>query len=353
MKLIHTSDLHLDSALTTRLDSKKVRERKNELILSFRKIAENARGEKAEAVIIAGDLFDSDKVGKRTLKNVIDIISTCPDVTFFYLSGNHEKSALSESGIPLPENLNFFADGWTYFKLGSVNIIGRCETAPDMFSDIVLAKNETNIVVLHGELRDRSDYNGIIGKKEIEKLSIDYLALGHYHSYSNTKIGSRCSAVYCGTPEGRGFDESGPCGYVMLDIGNGHISHAFVKSAKRTLRIENIDVTDTASDMALIYKIEATLKNTPYEDMIRIRLIGARDLGHSFDTDAILASLKDSYYYAEVKDDTHIKISAEDFKNDLSLKGEFIRGVLDDSSLSDKEKEAVINLGLSVLLKEV
>ena len=64
MKIIHTSDLHLDSALTTRLDSKKVRERKSELILSFKRIVEKAAREKAEAFIIAGDLFDSEKVGK-------------------------------------------------------------------------------------------------------------------------------------------------------------------------------------------------------------------------------------------------------------------------------------------------
>ena len=63
MKILHTSDLHLDSPLTTRLDSKKVRERKNELLLSFKRLSELADREGSEAFIIAGDLFDSERIG--------------------------------------------------------------------------------------------------------------------------------------------------------------------------------------------------------------------------------------------------------------------------------------------------
>ena len=86
--------------------------------------------------------------------------------------------------LPLPENLKRFNDDWTYFKLGTVNVIGRCNTKKEMFSELHLNETETNIVVMHGELRDRSDFGGVIGKKDIENLGIDYLALGHYHSYS-------------------------------------------------------------------------------------------------------------------------------------------------------------------------
>ena len=56
MRIIHTSDLHLDSPLTTRLDSNKVKERKGELLLSFKRLAEMAEAEGAEAVM--PDLID-------------------------------------------------------------------------------------------------------------------------------------------------------------------------------------------------------------------------------------------------------------------------------------------------------
>lgn len=353
MKILHTADLHLDSPLTTRLDSKKVKERKNELLLSFRNLAELANKESAEGFIIAGDLFDSEKIGKRTLRNVIDIISAYPKITFFYLTGNHEKDVLEKSMLPLPENLKLFDDEWTYFKLGDINVIGRCSTSKEMFSELALNENETNIVVLHGELRDRSDFGGVIGKRDAENLCIDYMALGHYHSYSQTKINNRCTAVYSGTAEGRGFDEIGDCGFVMIEANEKTTTHHFVKSALRMLHIEEIDVTDIESDVALLYKIEDRLKNIARNDLVRIVLVGSRKLGKSFNTEAALSSLGRFYYYIEIKDSTRVKISPDEFKNDISLKGEFIRSVLDDVTLTDEEKEQVIMLGLEVLIEEV
>lgn len=352
MKIIHTSDLHLDSPLTARLDSGKVRERKNELLLSFRKTVQSAVNAGADGFIIAGDLFDSEKVGKRTLKNVIDIISSSPKITFFYLSGNHEKCALLDSSAKIPENLKLFEDDWTYYKLGEVNIVGRSETAPDMFSTISLNENEVNLIVLHGEIRDRSDFNGVIGKKDAEEIPADYLALGHYHSYSTTKISRRMTAVYSGTPEGRGFDEVGPCGYVTVEVNGRSVSHSFTESAKRRLEIIEVDVTNLDSDIAVMNKIESAVRGIPRESLVRFRLVGARELGKLFNTDAILSSLKDLYYYAEIKDESKLRINADDFKNDISLKGEFIRSVLSDTALSDTEKESVINLGLNVLMEE-
>jgi DNA repair exonuclease SbcCD nuclease subunit len=352
MKIVHTSDLHLDSPLTTRLDSKKVRERKAELILSFKKMTERAAELGAEGFIIAGDLFDSEKVGIRTQKNILSIISASEQIEFFYLSGNHEREVLCASGLPLPKNLKIFDKDWTYFKLADVNIIGKSDTDADMFNSLKLSPEEKNIVVLHGELRDRSGEGGIIGRADIEELPIDYLALGHYHSYSQEQISRRCTAVYSGTPEGRGFDETGDCGFVLIDTDGAAVSHKFIKSALRTLKIIECDVTDTESDVDLLYKAQRLLAECKRSDIIRIRLTGTRELTRSLATDQLSSRLCSSYYYLEVKDDTRVRIIPDDFKNDLSLKGEFIRTVIEDTTLCDKEKERVIAIGLAVLIGE-
>ena len=353
MRIIHTSDLHLDSPLTTRLDSNKVKERKGELLLSFKRLAEMAEAEGAEAFIIAGDLFDSERIGKRTLKNTLDIISAHPKVTFLYLAGNHEKTALTRSMLPLPENIRIFESEWSSFAVGGVNFIGRTETAPNMFESIPTDKESINVVILHGEIRDRSDFGGVIGKGELAGRSIDYLALGHYHSYAETDIDPTHRAVYSGTPEGRGFDEYGKKGCVIIDINGRVVSHRFAETAYRTLYVKEIDVSDADSDIAAVYKIEKELYGVKRGDLVRVKLVGTRKLGRSFDTDTMLSSFSSAYYYAEIKDETRLLISADDFKNDISLKGEFIRSVIEDDTLSDKEKEAVINLGLNVLMEEV
>jgi hypothetical protein len=70
------------------------------------------------------------------------------------------------------------------------------------------------------------------------------------------------------------------------------------------------------------------------------------------DTAALYDRFKDKFYYFEVKDATRVRILADDFKNDRSLKGEFIRSVIADESISDDMKEKIITTGLRALLGE-
>ena len=88
------------------------------------------------------------------------------------------------------------------------------------------------------------------------------------------------------------------------------------------------------------------------KDLVRIVFHGQRELDLRIDTDAISALFSSKFYYFEVKDTSRVKFSAEDFKNDKSLKGEFIRGVISDTSLTDEQKDDIISLGLSALMGE-
>ena len=352
MKIIHTSDLHLDSPLTTRLASDKVRERKRELLETMKRIISDAREIGAAGIIIAGDLFDSEKVSRQILENVAAIMASAPDILFFYLHGNHEKRLLPESGVHLPENLKMFGDGWTYMKLGDVNIIGRCSTEKDMFSDLRLVPSEKNIVVLHGELRDHSDIDGAIGKRELDDLPIDYLALGHYHSYSAETVGRRTLAVYPGTPEGRGFDEAGEKGYVVINTDKYGIYHEFKHSARRTLKILRVSVDGIERASELQGAVEKAVEGISSSDLVRVVLHGQRELDLRIDTTSISRIFSSKFYYFEMQDTSRLKYSAEDFKNDKSLKGEFIRGVISDQSLTDEQRNEIISLGLSALMGE-
>ena len=352
MRIIHTSDIHLDSPLTTHLSSDKVRERKRELVATFQRTVEYAKRVDAIGYIISGDLFDTEKITRSSLENLMGIIERAPQITFFYLFGNHEKRALTDSGVNIPKNLKLFDDGWTYFRLDDVVIAGRCQTSKDMFETLELEPSKRNIVVLHGELRDRSDVGGVIGTKEINDLPIDYMALGHYHTYGETSIGSRCTAVYSGTPEGRGFDEVGEKGVVMLEVDRFGVRHEFVRTAKRTLHIKEIDITSAKRGVDVEETVTEALRTADRDDLVRVVLTGERDVTSALDLADVYARFKDRFYYFEAKDATRVRISAEDFKNDISLKGEFIRSVIAAPDLSDEMKEKVIATGLRALLGE-
>lgn len=352
MKIIHISDLHLDSPLTSRLSGLQAKERKKELLATFRAIADTAVQEGVAAVIIAGDLFDNDSVGIRTLNYVMSIIERSHNVVFYYLSGNHEKSRLIESGISIPENLKLFGDDWTYFQLNGIKIAGRSLISENMFDTLSLSENEANIVVLHGALAEHTDSTDKIGKAEIVRHPIDYLALGHYHSYSNEKIGERTVAVYSGTPEGRGFDESGEKGYSLLSVTSEGITHEFIPCAQRKIHILELLADERDDDLELEDKISKAALGISKNDILRIIIKGAHRPGEKRDTERLQKKLSSLCYFVEIKDETRLLISSDDYKNDKSLKGEFIRLVLAKEELTDEEKNAIIECGITALAGE-
>lgn len=352
MKFIHTSDIHLDSPLGTHLDTAHARDRRRELLHSFSRLVDCAITEGVQGVIIAGDLFDSGKVSRRALDTALGVIEAAKKITFFYLPGNHEGEAIVHSGRAIPKNLLIFGDEWTYFQCGEVTICGRSTVSEDMFHTLTLPEHTKNIVVLHGELRDRTYSPETVGRQDARGRNIDYLALGHYHSYSYEQIDKRCVAVYSGTPEGRGFDETGDKGYVMLDTSDVGVKFSFIPFAKRRLHIAEVDITGATRVSEIERLVAARIMRIPRSDLVRVLLVGEHKPELWTDTDALTEKLGGNYYYFEVRDESHLSINRKEYANDKSLKGEFIRLVMADETLSERDKEDVIATGLYALLGE-
>ena len=352
MKILHTSDLHIGSPLTSRLSQDKVRERKAELLANFERMIEEAVYRRVSLFIIAGDLFDTERVTKSVAERVIGAMAKRPELDFLFLSGNHEKDALVASGVALPKNLKLFSEDWTYFDYGEVCVAGRSEIAPGMFSSLNLSYAKTNIVVLHGALADGKSGGEIIGRRELEGKSIDYLALGHYHSYSEERIFDTGVAVYSGTPEGRGFDEVGEKGFVIIEADGRSARHSFCPFAKRQLRIVDVDLGGASGRADVDERVDAALSRVPHGDLVRLRLCGKRAPELFPDEAAILSRWQSAFYHFEVRDDSSIRIDPEDYKYDRSLKGEFIRLVSARDDISDTEKDKIIRTGLAALMGE-
>lgn len=352
MKLLHTSDIHIDSPLTSRLPADKVRARRRELLSGFGRLVSEARALGTKAIIIAGDLFDSEKISRKALDTAFDIIESSKDITFFYLQGNHEGEAFLSSGRTLPENLKTFDKDWTYYKLGKVTVVGRSEIREGMFESLDLSSDDKNIVVLHGEIRDKTSSPESIGLKEAAGRNIDYLALGHYHSYMTEALDDRGVAVYSGTPEGRGFDEVGDKGYVMLDTDHVRLKFSFKSFAGRRLHIVPIDLSGAVRTAEINERVERAVRTIPYSDIVRVELCGRYFPTLWKDTDSLIRDFSDRFYYFEVKDSSKIAINPEDYKLDKSLKGEFIRTVSADESLDEETKEKIIACGINALMGE-
>ena len=351
MKIIHTADMHLGSPLNSKLTGAKVRERSRELTDTFRRTVDFATRVGAKAVIIAGDLFDSERVPSRIYDEVTRIISGS-GMSFFYLPGNHEGDSFAASGRELPRNLYTFGRDWTYYELGDVVIGGRSFCTADTFKTYMAHPTKKNIAVLHGELRDRCASPDVIGLKDAEGVGVDYLALGHYHGYRCESIDRRASAVYSGSPEGRGFDECGEHGLVVIDTDADGVTHRFVPLAVRRLHIVCSDVSGLEGHSDIDLAAERALDGIGERDMVRLELIGRRRIGLNCDTDSLYRRFSHRFYYFEVKDSTRLEIRAEDFMADRSLTGEFIRCVMADKALTQEERDRIITCGLYALSGE-
>ena len=349
MKILHTADLHLGSAMNAKLTPEQTRERKAELFATFENLASRAATVGARAMIIAGDLFDTKALSKKDIDRTFGLIESHPDIDFLYLFGNHEKNALLESGRALPSNLKLFGKDWTYFTYGDVTIVGRGEMAADMFGTLAVNPDGKTIVVLHGAVGDRCD-GETVGLKDAKDRGIDYIALGHYHSYGVHKVDDRCVAVYAGTPEGRGFDECGEKGYVVIDTDGRRVEHKFYPIARRTVHHIKVDITASASMNDINDAVAAALGTARSNDLVRVELVGTHPEALFPDRMGIETRYRERYYYFEVKDSSKIEINPETYKGDKSLKGEFIRLCIDNTELSDDDREAIIRVGLSAIL---
>ncbi len=351
MRIIHTADLHINSPLDTHLSPERVRKRRAELIATFSRMAEEGVRLGVALFIIAGDLFDSRSPALSAAEAVLDVIERHPGIDFLYLPGNHERDALAECGLMLPKNLKIFDTGWTYFRYGELTVAGRRTLTPDMFDSLALEGSRLNIAVLHGSLAGRSSYE-TVGARDAADRGLDYLALGHYHAYSTAEIDRGCLAVYSGTPEGRGFDEAGERGFVLLDTEGGAIRHRFIPFAKRRLNLVRVDISGVGRRLALEERISEALAGIPAEDLVRVILTGRREAELRFDSETLAERWRSAFFHFELRDSSRIAISAEDCKYDKSLRGEFTRLCLERDGISEEERELIMRTGLAALSGE-
>ena len=364
MKIIHCADLHLDSKMTANLDRKKAKERKIELLNTFGNMVAYASENDVKAIIIAGDMFDKKAVSKTASNTVYQTIVDNPDIDFYYLKGNHDEDSFFLNLDSIPDNLKTFEDSWKTYRVGqNGNIVITGVELSDsnkdrIYNELVLNNDDFNIVTLHGqESFSRSkDKAEVIQLKSLRNKGIDYLALGHVHSYKEAELDKRGVYCYCGCLEGRGFDECGEHGFVLLDIDESKrtFTREFVPIAKRRLYTVDVDISGLNNSSEIIDRVKSILssKNYASESLLKIVLCGEVDAFCEKDIDYILKQFEDKYYFVKIYDETKLRVTYEDFLLDESLKGEFVRLVLAKEEFSEEEKAEIIKYGVEILSGE-
>ncbi len=347
MKIIHTADIHLGSKINS-FPKEVSASRKEEVRNSFKRMVEYANLNDVKVILISGDLFDGIKPLVKDKEFFFSVVQNNPNIDFLYLKGNHD---LLTDGKNF-SNLKTFSTEWTYYRYGNVCISGVeiiKENATSIYSTLSLSDNDINIVMLHGEVGDSFG----VDKVNLSKLrgkNVNYLALGHYHSNLFEKLDDKGVYAYAGCLEGRGYDETGDKGFVLLDV-RDKLSYEFIPFSKRKISLVKVDAT-SLKDAYSIYLNAKAVANFDKNGIYRVELFGEIDAGLDGVCEDVKKYLSQEASFIDVKDHTKKKIDISKYSDDASLKGEFVRLVYSDKTLIDDEKAKIISYGLKALAGE-
>ena len=363
MKIIHCADFHLDSAMTSNLDLVTARIRRGEILRNFERMVGYASSQGVEAILLAGDIFDTSSASELTRNTLLHCVVSNPGISFFYIRGNHDEhfslESLSRSG-KTPFNLMFFGNGWTCYECGGVAVYGaELSGAKDgLYDGLNPDPDKINIVMLHGQISeypDKVEYG--IDINRLRGKNIDYLALGHIHYHSEGILDDRGIYCYSGCPEGRGFDEcDGEHGFMLLEADQKKrvVSGKFIPFERRRHYCVTADVTGcmTTSDIIGVCSHALDEAGCGSSSLVKLTLSGSLDAECEKDISYISGAFADKYFFLKLEDKTKVKIYADDYLLDESLKGEFVRTVFADGTLSDEDKAAIVSFGFKALAGE-
>jgi len=348
MKLLHMADLHLGSPLTDLPDDKRAI-RAAEISSSLKRAVDYAKINGIRVIILAGDVFDSDRPRRSDREFFYGIIEANPDIDFLYLRGNHDtEESYSRSDI---KNLKTFGREWKTYVYGDTAISGAelpSPCPPSFYSALSLSREKFNVVVLHGQITpSRTSVAGEISLPLLKDKNVDYLALGHFHAYTAGALDGRGAYVYSGCPEGRGFDEAGDKGFVEVDTSARRFT--FVKAAVRDIAVREIDISGAVDAGDVIKRITSSLSGIESKSIVRAALCGSTQI----DIPAMLPRIKNyfaaNYFSFDVKNKTKPSFPDRDYSLSASLKGEFYRSVKGDENLTEDERTEILLLGMRAL----
>ena len=336
MKFVHIADIHFDSPFVNLSDKENLGDIKRlEQRKVFKKVIEYIKENDIECLFIAGDVYEQKYIRKSTIEYMNQLFSEIPNTKIYVSPGNHDPYIKNSyyNKFQWNENVHIFHSEIEKVELGNVDIYGYgfddfyC-TDCGIENLEIENKNKINVLVIHstidGANLEEKQYNSI-PRKLLEEKGFDYVATGHihkpdYHSYQNQKI------VYPGSLISLGFDELGEHGMIVGEIEEDKkLKLEFIPLSENNFEEKELDVSHIISKEELIEKInDIDIKNN---QLIKLIFIGKRNFEiNKYDIYKLLTNDK----IIKIKDHTKIEYDLEKMANSNTLKGLFIKEILEE-----------------------
>lgn len=351
MRFVHIADMHFDMPFTLLSKNDLAEERRIDQRKAFKKMIDYIKENKIEYLFIAGDLYENEYVRKSTIEYINNCFKEIPETKIYITPGNHDPYLINSyyNKYEWNENVHIFTK-LDKMENENVHIYGYGFT--DFYSKKIelptnLDNSKINILIMHADLngsnKESGEYNSIL-ESELKSTEFDYIALGHIHknNYEENK-----KVVYPGSMISGGFDELGNHGMVIgnIDEDTKKVEIQFMKLDEKEFVEKEVDVSNIDSQEELIEKInDIRIDNIKY---YKILLTGTKNI--EIDTNELIKYVT-SKNIIKLKDNTTIKYDLEKIAKEQSLRGIFVKELLEQ--VTDENREQIlesINIGLNLM----
>ena len=355
MKFVHIADMHFDSAFFNLSDKDIMGDlRRLEQRRVFKKIIDYIKENNIEYLFISGDLYEHKYIKQSTVEYINNLFEEISETRVFIAAGNHDPKVKNSyyNKFNWNSNVKIFDSFIEKVETDDANIYGYSfddfYCSDSGLEDIFVEQNEKpNILVMHGNLdgakKDDKPYNPI-SKALLEEKKFEYVALGHIHKpdYENQKI------VYPGSTISLGFDELGQHGMIVGEFNNG-LKLEFVPLDDEEFTIKELNVDNIYSKEELVEYINRL--NIEPNNYVEVVLTGGRNF--EINIYDILKFIQNDRII-KIKDETKIAIDLEKISNENTLRGLFVKDMMNKlENEDDLEKkdilEKAIEIGLDAL----
>lgn len=296
LTLVHTADVHLDTPFSgSGLTREQAMQRRTDLLAAFRRVVELARERQADALLIAGDLFEEEYLSVNTLRRAFGSIAELMPIPVIVAPGNHDPfhSASPWATEELPSNLHLFrSEKIEAMQFPDLNLavwgtaFTRHHHTDRRWRGFKVAGNGSegiNIICSHGALfkgeTGQAEKYLPIAEEDLLGSGAGYIALGHYHSGFNAAFDpftGSVRAAYPGSPEPMRKNSMGThCAIVAVIGDDKNVSLERVPTQVRAYHRIEIDVSD-CDDIDVIDKMIARGLSAPElaDGLVRLILRG-------------------------------------------------------------------------------
>jgi DNA repair exonuclease SbcCD nuclease subunit len=359
LRILHTSDIQLDAPFS--LLGRQGQKHREQLRETFERIMGLAQREGYDLLLIAGDLFDSNRPHQTTI-DFVSMVFNRIDIPICVLPGNHdcynEDSVYRK--VSFPSNVYVFSEQPTVQVFHNLNVAvygnpiqsAKSERSP-MRGLTASADARWHVAMAHGNLvrPDLDVASRPIHPEEIRDSGMDYVALGDWHSFHDYTQGD-VVACYAGAPEPTALGQTG-AGYIAsVELTHKGVRVHRERVGKVAVRTLNLNVIGrTRRDI-----IQAIREHADPNLMLHVILTGMMEPGTVINIDTLERNLSSHFYHITFTDKSHPEIGViyEEYPEELII-GKFARMMqarIDEAADESERRRAERALQLGIALLE-